>query len=511
MPYETLPPRLRQLIPSSHGQRLFRSTFNSQMSSGKKESVAFATAWAALDRAGYKRDPKTGVYSRVEKSSTEGLKNKLEEWDEKYADTHGKITMGMLRDVYDRGVGAYRTNPSSVRPNVKSPEQWAMARVNSFLSAARGSKSINHDKDIHDKIKKSDPSPSDVHVPSAQMQKPNKPKKPDLDKAESFKPPASARNNARRVLRWKEKYGDEVKGMTQVGWARANQLASGENLSRETVARMSAFARHRKNAEIDPKYKSTPWKDRGYVAWLGWGGTSGVNWANSKMESLKKRQIDDDMFTMPDEAKMRSMALGLGGEVHVHERDGQAVYMPGESHEDYLEKIEELAGIINDSDDDDDPVKQGLLERAISAIIGSVMDHDLVNKSSVSAKVLKMDDEQKIVWGWAYVSTEDGQLLVDTQGDSIEPVEMEKMANDFMTNARNAKVMHEGEDVGVFIHSFPLTNELMKAFDILSDREGWIVGMLVEKDQIWKKYKSGEYTGFSIGGKAGDYEVYDAA
>lgn len=508
MPYDRLPPRLRQLIPSKAGQEIWRKTFNSQMQSGRSEAVSSATAWAKLKEQGYRRDKETGVWSKVEKSSTEGLKNKLEEWNEKYAGKHGKITLGMLRDVYDRGVGAYRTNPSSVRPNVKSPEQWAMARVNSFLAAARGSKSINHDKDIHDKIKKSDPSPSDVHVPSTQMKKP---KKPDLDKAEGFKPPASARNNARRVLRWKEKYGDEVKGMTQVGWTRANQLASGENLSRETVARMSAFARHRKNAEVDPKYKSTPWKDRGYVAWLGWGGTSAINWANSKMESLKKRQMDDDMFTMPDEARARSMVLGLEGQIHVHERDGQAVYMPGESHEDYLEKIEEFAGIINDSDDDDDAVKQGLLERAISAIIAGVMSHEVVNKSSVSAEVLKMDEEQKIVWGWAYVSTEDGELLVDTQGDSIEPVEMEKMANDFMTNGRNAKVMHRGEDVGTFIHSFPMTNELMKAFDIYCDREGWIVGMRVEDAKIWKKYKSGEYTGFSIGGKAGEYEVYDAA
>jgi len=244
--------------------------------------------------------------------------------DEKYADKHGKITMGMLRDVYDRGVGAYRTNPSSVRPNVNSPEQWAMARVNSFLSAARGAKSINHDKDIHDKIKKSSPTASAVHVPSADWER--------TKKEDTFRPPASARNNARRVLRWKEKYGDEVKGMTQVGWTRANQLASGENLSRDTVARMSAFARHRKNAEVDPKFKDTPWKDRGHVAYLGWGGETGISWANSVMDRLEKRQIDDDSFTEPAEAVVRSMDLGLEGEIHVHDRNGQAVYMPGEDH-----------------------------------------------------------------------------------------------------------------------------------------------------------------------------------
>ena len=103
--------------------------------------------------------------------------------------------------------------------------------------------------------------------------------------------PQSASNNAKRVLEWKKKYGKEVKGMTSVGWTRARQLASKRKLSYETIARMAAFNRHRKNAAVDPKYKSTPWKDRGYVAWLGWGGTSGVNWAIRKAESIRKGTV----------------------------------------------------------------------------------------------------------------------------------------------------------------------------------------------------------------------------
>ena len=38
-----------------------------------------------------------------------------------------------LQEVYDRGIGAYKTNPGSVRPMVNSAEQWAMARVYSFV------------------------------------------------------------------------------------------------------------------------------------------------------------------------------------------------------------------------------------------------------------------------------------------------------------------------------------------------------------------------------------------
>ena len=49
-----------------------------------------------------------------------------------------------LQTIYNKGVGAYKTNPQSVRPSVKSPEQWAMARV--YASLNRQSKAYKIDK-----------------------------------------------------------------------------------------------------------------------------------------------------------------------------------------------------------------------------------------------------------------------------------------------------------------------------------------------------------------------------
>jgi len=43
-----------------------------------------------------------------------------------------RVTLRMLTAVFKRGIGAYRTNPGSVRPSVTSEEQWAYARVNAF-------------------------------------------------------------------------------------------------------------------------------------------------------------------------------------------------------------------------------------------------------------------------------------------------------------------------------------------------------------------------------------------
>ena len=42
-----------------------------------------------------------------------------------------------LQTIYDKGIGAYYSNPESVRPTVKSPEQWAAARL---YSAVMGGK-----------------------------------------------------------------------------------------------------------------------------------------------------------------------------------------------------------------------------------------------------------------------------------------------------------------------------------------------------------------------------------
>jgi hypothetical protein len=62
----------------------------------------------------------------------------VEEHNAKHGDKAGKrITRRMLEAVYERGIGAYRTNPGSVRPNVTSAEQWAYGRVNAFLTAVR--------------------------------------------------------------------------------------------------------------------------------------------------------------------------------------------------------------------------------------------------------------------------------------------------------------------------------------------------------------------------------------
>lgn len=59
------------------------------------------------------------------------------------------ISMSILDQVYYRGMGAFKNNRSAVRPSVKSPQQWAIARIYSF--AIGGKTRQTADKDLWEK------------------------------------------------------------------------------------------------------------------------------------------------------------------------------------------------------------------------------------------------------------------------------------------------------------------------------------------------------------------------
>tara|TARA_R100001463_G_scaffold16721_2_gene43209 strand:- start:944 stop:1381 length:438 start_codon:yes stop_codon:yes gene_type:complete len=93
--------------------------------------------------------------------------------------------------------------------------------------------------------------------------------------------PQGARNNAKRAIAFKEKNGSSCG--TQVGWTRASQLASGKNITRETIARMASFKRHQQNKDV-------PYTEGcGGLMWDAWGGSAGINWAINKLKQIDKK------------------------------------------------------------------------------------------------------------------------------------------------------------------------------------------------------------------------------
>ena len=96
--------------------------------------------------------------------------------------------------------------------------------------------------------------------------------------------PKQASENAKIALRWAEENGWGDCG-TPVGKARANQLANGEPISRETIARMAAFERHRQNSQ------KALGDGCGRLMWLAWGGDAGIEWAQRKLEQIDKQNM----------------------------------------------------------------------------------------------------------------------------------------------------------------------------------------------------------------------------
>ena len=108
-------------------------------------------SWARGKAASLDRIDGEERAEEVTASAAKGIANKVEEHNEEHGDTPSKrVTVRMLTAVFRRGIGAYKTNPQSVRPTVTSPEQWAFARINSFLYAVRNGRfrSGKHDTDL---------------------------------------------------------------------------------------------------------------------------------------------------------------------------------------------------------------------------------------------------------------------------------------------------------------------------------------------------------------------------
>lgn len=121
--------------------------------------------------------------------------------------------------------------------------------------------------------------------------------------------------------------------------------------------------------------------------------------------------------------------------------------------------------------------------------------------ATLGGTVVKAEEDERLVYGWASVISRNGAPVVDRQGDVIEGETLEKAATRFMLSARAGKIMHAGAPVATVVHSFPLTKSIAEAFGISSDAEGWLIAMRVEDEALWQRVKGGEFPAFSIGGR----------
>lgn len=125
------------------------------------------------------------------------------------------------------------------------------------------------------------------------------------------------------------------------------------------------------------------------------------------------------------------------------------------------------------------------------------------------AEVVKVDSDQRLVFGWANVAIrKDGEVVTDSHDDQIDPEDLERAAYLFTLEFREMNERHREVTKGRLIESFVVTPQKLESMGLAKDAlpQGWWVGFYVEDDDVWEKVKKGEYSMFSIEGSASRVE-----
>jgi hypothetical protein len=118
----------------------------------------------------------------------------------------------------------------------------------------------------------------------------------------------------------------------------------------------------------------------------------------------------------------------------------------------------------------------------------------------IRAKVAKTSDELGLVFGYAFASSLDGGKTphVDYQDDAIDD-DFLKAAMEFVEGGGATDVNHDGEQDGRIVFAWPLIPDVNKALGIDAKTVGLAVA-IKPSAETYKRFKSGELTGFSIAG-----------
>ena len=260
---------------------------------------------------------KRGAVVTAEQEKT--LQKKVDDFNEKDSNTkNGRATLGALKSVFQRGLGAYNVSHS---PKVQSSEQWAYARVNAFLYLVKNGRPENpkYDTDF-DLLPKDHPKAQKMSIEGYvkcdecdweweiedggkdpfichECGYDNSPSK-TMEFAESISDyPEGVKTAAAKAVAYAEKNGWGSCG-TPVGKTRASQLAKGEPISVDTLKRMYSYlSRHKVDLETSKDYKTSC----GKLMYDAWGGEAGLTYSERKLKSLENQKM---VFAFDDEKRI---------------------------------------------------------------------------------------------------------------------------------------------------------------------------------------------------------------
>lgn len=141
--------------------------------------------------------------------------------------------------------------------------------------------------------------------------------------------------------------------------------------------------------------------------------------------------------------------------------------------------------------------------------LGSGGSGDALPMTDKVIDVIKVDEALGVVFGWAIICTEKGEDYFDVQDDHIPEAAMLKASADFMAHSRVLGDMHQKAEGGAVVFCFPMTGDIAAAFGITTEKTGLMIGVKPASAETLAKFQSGEYSGFSIGGRRILDEVLD--
>ena len=183
--------------------------------------------------------------------------------------------------------------------------------------------------------------------------------------------PQAVKNNARRVLKYVEENGWGSCG-TPVGKQRANQLASGEAISVDTIKRMYSYlSRHKVDLETSTSYA----EGCGLLMYDAWGGRAALTWSRSKLRELG--EIKENNTTMI----LKGLNQGFA------DSDMKQGIVSG------------YFAMFGNKDLDGDVIEQGAFSKTVmergpqgKQLIKYLLDHD---KNKVVAKLTNLYEDEK--------------------------------------------------------------------------------------------------------------------
>ncbi len=364
-------------------------------------------------------------------------------------------------------------------------------------------------------------------------------------KKESFVPPQGVQEAAQRALEWIAE-GHAGSGFTDVGRARAAQLARGDAVSETTIGRMRSFlARHGVNRN-KPGWNAGDegFPSGGRVAWDAWGGDAAVSWTERIMGQIR----DDEKQTCP--TATGDVAVNLANRqtaIDVADYGPMNPALPNDEYWSHLATYFDVepdearssvcgncaafditthmkeciaSGIAGDGEPDPfDVVDAGELgycrvfkfkcasARTCSAWIsgGPITDDDVQGGELEKARFLRKEAHKRFTLGLLYVPD-----FMDAHGEWTDSDELQQavwkwvQGGDRTIYLQHDRKVRAGEWVEVMTMPQPWTVDMMngqgESIGKITYPKGTVFLGVIWDEGPWRQILNGELRGYSIGG-----------